>query len=113
MTQRDDGHDYRDSKNKQEQYEKKKKEKREQAQRLIDKWDVWQYDAYENNKSTWTDEDDEDCQLISKLINNHKSLKLDLNDLITWKDNNKHYMVSDDLSDFESIIDNLKKSTSV
>ena len=71
MTQRDDGHDYRDSKNKQEQYEKQKKEKREQAQRLIDKWNSWQYDAYESNKSTWTDEDDLDCQAISKLINDN------------------------------------------
>ena len=46
MTQRDDGHDYRDSKNKQEQYEKQKKEKREQAQRLIDKWNSWQIQSW-------------------------------------------------------------------
>ena len=45
MTQRDDGHDFRDSKNKSEAYERKKKEDREQAQRLIDKWNVWKYDA--------------------------------------------------------------------
>tara|TARA_R100000734_G_C3313184_1_gene104434 strand:- start:1160 stop:1396 length:237 start_codon:yes stop_codon:yes gene_type:complete len=77
MTQRDDGHDYRDSKNKQEQYERKKKEKREQADRLIEKWNNnWKYDAFENNKSTWTDEDDDDCLAISKLIkDNSNNLK--------------------------------------
>jgi len=73
MTQRDDGHDFRDSKNKAEAYDKKKKSDREQAQRLVDKWNSWQYDAYESNKSTWTDEDDKDCKAISKLILENKS----------------------------------------
>ena len=73
MTQRDDGHDFRDSKNKAEAYDKKKKSDREQAQRLVDKWNSWQYDAYESNKSNWTDEDDKDCKAISKLILENKS----------------------------------------
>ena len=73
MTQRDDGHDFRDSKNKSEAYERKKKEDREQAQRLIDKWNVWKYDAYENNKSDWTDGDNNDCKLISKILSENKS----------------------------------------
>ena len=73
MTQRDDGHDFRDSKNKAEAYDKKKKSDREQAQRLVDKWNEWRYDAYESNKSTWTDEDDKDCKAISKLILENKS----------------------------------------
>tara|TARA_R100000654_G_scaffold64469_1_gene92074 strand:+ start:134 stop:364 length:231 start_codon:yes stop_codon:yes gene_type:complete len=73
MTQRDDGHDFRDSKNKAEAYDKKKKSDREQAQRLVDKWSSWQYDAYESNKSTWIDEDDRDCKAISKLILENKS----------------------------------------
>ena len=73
MTQRDDGHDFRDSKNKAEAYDKKKKSDREQAQRLVDKWRGWQYDAYESNRSTWTDEDDRDCKAISKLILENKS----------------------------------------
>ena len=73
MTQRDDGHDFRDSKNKAEAYDKKKKSDREQAQRLVDKWNEWRYDAYESNRSTWTDEDDKDCKAISKLILENKS----------------------------------------
>jgi kynureninase len=73
MTQRDEGHDFRDSKNKAEAYERKKKKKREQAQRLVDKWDEWQYDAYENNKSDWTNQDDKDCQLISKILSENKA----------------------------------------
>ena len=71
MTQRDDGHDFRDSKNKAEAYDKKKNSDREQAQRLVDKWSEWRYDAYESNKSTWTNQDDEDCRAISKLINDN------------------------------------------
>ena len=74
MTQRDDGHDFRDSKNKAEAYERKQKRKNKaQAERLVDKWKEWQYDAYESNRSTWTDRDDEDCKAISKILSENKS----------------------------------------
>ena len=74
MTQRDDGHDFRDSKNKAEAYERKQKRKNKaQAERLVDKWKEWQYDAYESNRSTWTDRDDEDCKAISKILFENKS----------------------------------------
>ena len=66
MTQRDDGHDYRDSKNKAMAFDRQTKTKN-----------------------------------AIKLLNSN------INALVKWKDNNKHYMVSDDLSDFESTIDNL------
>ena len=74
MTQRDDGHDFRDSKNKAEAYERKQKRKNKaQAERLVDKWKEWQYDDYESNRSTWTDRDDEDCKAISKILSENKS----------------------------------------
>ena len=73
MTQRDDGHDFRDSKNKAEAYERKKKKKREQAQRLVDKWNEWRFDAYESNRLTWTDQDEKDCRAISKILSENKA----------------------------------------
>ena len=74
MTQRDEGHDFRDSKNKAEAYERKKKLGREQADRLIEKWDTnWKYDAFENNRSTWSNEDDEDATLLYNILREHRS----------------------------------------
>ena len=79
MTQRDEGHDFRDSKNKAEEYERKllkqkKKRDREQADRLIEKWDTnWKYDAFENNRSTWSNEDDEDATLLYNILREHRS----------------------------------------
>ena len=79
MTQRHEGHDFRDSKNKAEEYERKlleqkKKRDREQADRLIEKWDTnWKYDAFENNRSTWSNEDDEDATLLYNILREHRS----------------------------------------
>ena len=79
MTQRDEGHDFRDSKNKAEEYERKlleqkKKRDREQADRLIEKWDTnWKYDAFENNRSTWSNEDDEDATLLYNILREQRS----------------------------------------
>ena len=74
MTQRDEGHDFRDSKNKSEAYERKKKLGREQADRLIEKWDTnWKYDAFENNRSTWSNEDEEDATLLYNILREHRS----------------------------------------
>ena len=74
MTQRDEGHDFRDSKNKAEAYERKKKLGREQADRLIEKLDTnWKYDAFENNRSTWSNEDDEDATLLYNILKEHRS----------------------------------------
>ena len=79
MTQRDEGHDFRDSKNKAEEYERKlleqkKKRDREQADRLIEKWDTnWKYDAFENNRSTCSNEDDEDATLLYNILRKHRS----------------------------------------
>ena len=36
--------------------------------RILGKFTAWQYDIYESNKSTWTDEDDEDILIIESLI---------------------------------------------
>ena len=36
--------------------------------RILEKFKEWQYDIYESNKSTWTDEDDEDISIIEQLI---------------------------------------------
>jgi len=36
--------------------------------RILEKFKVWQHDIYESNKSTWTDEDDEDILIIESLI---------------------------------------------
>ena len=74
MTQRDDGHDFRDSKNKAEAYERKQKRKNNaQAERLVDKWNEWRFDVYESNRLTWTDQDEKDCKAISKILSENKS----------------------------------------
>jgi hypothetical protein len=36
--------------------------------RIIEKFDSWKYDIYENNRSTWTDQDDDDVLEIEKLL---------------------------------------------
>ena len=74
MTQRDEGHDFRDSKNKAEAYERKKKLGRELADGLIEKCDTnWKYEAFENNRSTWSNEDDEDATLLYNILREHRS----------------------------------------
>ena len=37
--------------------------------RILEKFDSWKYDIYENNRSTWTDQDDDDVLEIEKLLN--------------------------------------------
>ena len=34
----------------------------------LEQWDSLQYDAYENNKSDWTDGDDHDVNTITKVL---------------------------------------------
>ena len=34
----------------------------------LEQWESWQYDAYENNKSDWTDGDDHDANIITKVL---------------------------------------------
>ena len=38
------------------------------AKRILEKFDSWKYDIYENNRSTWTDQDDKDVSEIEKLL---------------------------------------------
>ena len=41
--------------------------------RILEKFDSWKYDIYENNRSTWTDQDDDDVLEIEKLLNEQAS----------------------------------------
>ena len=43
------------------------------AKRILEKFDSWKYDIYENNRSTWTDQDDDDVLEIEKLLNEQAS----------------------------------------
>ena len=36
--------------------------------KILKKFQSWKYDIYENNKSTWTNEDDDDVRDIELLI---------------------------------------------
>ena len=36
------------------------------AKRILEKFDSWKYDIYENNRSTWRDQDDDDHEPSSK-----------------------------------------------
>ena len=36
--------------------------------KILEKFQSWKYDIYENNKSTWTNEDDDDVRDIELLI---------------------------------------------
>ena len=40
--------------------------------KLIDKWACWKDDIYENNKSTWTTDDDKLLLIINELIQERK-----------------------------------------
>ena len=42
--------------------------KRKINKKLIDKWSCWKEDIYENNKSTWTTDDDKLLLIINELI---------------------------------------------
>jgi len=41
--------------------------------RILEKFDSWKYDIYENNRSTWTDQDDDDVLEIEKLLEQQAS----------------------------------------
>ena len=41
--------------------------------RILEKFKVWQHDIYESNKSTWTNEDDEDILTIYQLIEKRRN----------------------------------------
>jgi len=41
--------------------------------RILGKFTAWQYDIYDSNKSTWTDEDDEDILTIYQLIEKRRN----------------------------------------
>ena len=43
------------------------------AKRIIEKFDSWKYDIYENNRSTWTNQDDSDVLEIEKLLEQQAS----------------------------------------
>ena len=47
--------------------------KKVKAERILEKFDSWKYDIYENNRSTWTDQDDDDVLKIEKLLNEQAS----------------------------------------
>ena len=36
--------------------------------KILDKFQSWKYDIYENNRSTWTNKDDDDVRDIELLI---------------------------------------------
>ena len=38
------------------------------AKRILEKFKSWKYDIHENNRSTWTDQDDDDVLEIQKLL---------------------------------------------
>ena len=41
--------------------------------RILEKFDSWKYDIYENNRSTWTNQDDSDVLEIEKLLEQQAS----------------------------------------
>ncbi len=43
------------------------------AKRILEKFDSWKYDIYENNKSDWTKQDDDDVLEIEKLLEQQAS----------------------------------------
>ena len=43
------------------------------AKRILEKFYSWKFDIYENNRSTWTDQDDDDVLEIEKLLNEQAS----------------------------------------
>ena len=43
------------------------------AKRILEKFDSWKYDIYENNRSTWTNQDDSDVLEIEKLLEQQAS----------------------------------------
>jgi hypothetical protein len=52
------------------------KDKVNNYNRILEKFKVWQHDIYESNKSTWTDEDDEDILIIEELIKMNDLVKI-------------------------------------
>ena len=43
------------------------------TKRILEKFDSWKYDIYENNKSDWTKQDDNDVNEIEKLLEQQAS----------------------------------------
>jgi len=43
------------------------------AKRIVEKFYSWKFDIWENNRSTWTDQDDDDVSEIVKLLDQQAS----------------------------------------
>ena len=45
-----------------------RKDNMKNAKRIVEKFYSWKFDIWENNRSTWTDQDDDDVSEIVKLL---------------------------------------------